>query len=277
MTIAQRNQYSTSQNIANLANNVDYNRLGLDKSSIDVTFASGTVVVETGSLIECLGNLYAVTADETLSGATGQQYIHFDGSSFTLSTDRGVYDAEKVGYYDTATGLKRVLKYLIDSDADRFYTLFSYKDGSDNFYISGISFAEDLRGTLNMYAIGDIEVYTHTYAGGTDNTSDFNILKPVILYCKNNTDGETRVESTFISRYYNIVPPGTYRLSITSLAVTLQRKVDSTYITSFCSFSTPPTGGGTSPFSNTASDEIALYCTYAEGLTTLSASDIVEE
>lgn len=273
MAIEQKNVYSTTQNIANLANNVDYNRLGLDKSSIDATFASGEVVIQTGTLVEVLGNLYAVTEDITLSGATGQQYIHFSGSAFTLSTDRGVYDPEKVGYYDTATGLNRVLKYFIDSDTEDVYTLFTYKDSSDNLFIEGTAYAEtlyveNLTGVNNMFATGDIEIFSHTYAGGTDYSSEFTILRPVILYIKNTTDGHLSYWNT--GNY--LFMPGIYKLQITTADNRFYREIDS-------SFPSDAEYGSTQDVSvtasNTTGDVITIRCTYAQGISTLDVDDII--
>lgn len=138
MAITQLNQYSTSQNIANLANNVDYNRIGEDLTYITVNFTTNVVSIKVGSMIEANGNLYVVqTADYTIGSATGVQYIHFSGTAFTLSTDKGVYDEAKGGYYDTATGLKRVLKWVVDSTNED--VLSNYNINAYTYDTTGIS------------------------------------------------------------------------------------------------------------------------------------------
>lgn len=117
MAIEQTNVYSTNQNITNLAINVDYDRLEIDQSIIEVNFGTtpATVTVKVGSLIEVNGNRYRIiTADETfqMSNAT-HNYITFDGTTFGSAATAGIFDPQKQGYYQ-ASNTDRTLKWYID-------------------------------------------------------------------------------------------------------------------------------------------------------------------
>lgn len=119
MAITQLNSYLPSQNLTNLAENVDYNRVGDDKTDITVnhTTSPWTFTIKVGSLIEKDGNIYTVdTADYTLQATdNAHNYIVFTGSAFASSANRGTYDPAKGGFYDSGN---RVLKYYIDPDND---------------------------------------------------------------------------------------------------------------------------------------------------------------
>ena len=118
MAIEQLNSYMPGQNLNNLANNVDYNRLGDDKTLIEADFSGSPaeITVKIGSLWEVNGNLYTIdTADEvfTMDNAA-HNYITFnEATEFGSAATAGTWDAEKQGFYQ-ADGVTRTLCWYID-------------------------------------------------------------------------------------------------------------------------------------------------------------------
>ena len=120
MAITQRNTYIPGQNIMNMANNIDYNRLNDCKARITVNFgvSPASVTVKVGSIIEVNGNLYCITgADYTFAMANAaHNYLTFTdnpGTAFSSSASMGTYDAAKQGYYQ-AGNIIRTLPFYID-------------------------------------------------------------------------------------------------------------------------------------------------------------------
>jgi len=74
MSIDQLNLYTPGQNLSNLAVNVDYNRLQEHKieMTIDFTAHPADVTILEGSIIECNGNRYVLTADEVFTMANNR-------------------------------------------------------------------------------------------------------------------------------------------------------------------------------------------------------------
>ena len=120
MAITQLNLYLPGQNLTNLAQNSDYNRLNDCKMAITVNFgvSPAEVTVKIGSLIEVNGNLYAIdTADYVFSmdNAT-HNYLTFTDNpavDFGSAAAIGTYTAAKQGYYQ-AGNLIRTLPFYID-------------------------------------------------------------------------------------------------------------------------------------------------------------------
>lgn len=124
-TTEKKNLYLPGQNLSNLANNTDYNRVGDDKTVIEVDFTGSPaeVTIKTGSIFECNGNLYTVTADEVFTLSTvNDKYIIFDPATLTYagSTTPGTFDPTQLGFYSGGLNNKRTLKWYIDQDAETF-------------------------------------------------------------------------------------------------------------------------------------------------------------
>jgi len=120
MAIIQKNLYLPGQDLTNLAQNVDYNRLGLDRCNITVNFGTvpATITIKQGSLIEVNGNLYAIeAADYTFAMANAtHNYITFTDNpiaAFSSAAGKGTYNNAKLGLYD-GTNLIRTLRWYIN-------------------------------------------------------------------------------------------------------------------------------------------------------------------
>ena len=129
MAIIKINNYTPGKNLTSLALNVDYNRLGEDKSQITVNFGTvpATVTIKRGSIFECNGNRYLINgADYSFQMANAtHNYITFTDNpaiSFGSAAAIGTYDAEKLGHYQ-ADNLTRTLKFYIDQTAEDYFTL----------------------------------------------------------------------------------------------------------------------------------------------------------
>lgn len=122
MTINKVNNYIPGQNITNLANNVDYNRLGMDQTIIEVDFTGSPaqVTIKQGSIIEVNGNKYIVQGADyvfTMAGAT-DNYITFNETipSFSSTTIKGTYDNAKAGVYQADNVTRTICWYVNQSD-----------------------------------------------------------------------------------------------------------------------------------------------------------------
>jgi hypothetical protein len=113
MSVVKVNTYETGVNndITNVVENVDANRLGTDLSH--VVWSGSAFVVKSGSIVEANGSLYVVQTDIGLGNSTG--FLTFDSSTLAFAivdTSRtGKYDAGKSGYYNSAT--VRILKWRL--------------------------------------------------------------------------------------------------------------------------------------------------------------------
>lgn len=129
MPIVKINNYTPGNNLTSLSLNVDYNRLGEDKSQITVNFGTvpATVTIKRGSIFECNGNRYLINGADysfQMSNAT-HNYITFTDNptiSFGSASAIGTYDSEKLGYYQ-ADNLTRTLKFYIDQISEDYFTL----------------------------------------------------------------------------------------------------------------------------------------------------------
>lgn len=132
MGITQKNSYGENSDLSNLSENVDLNRLNDDKSFLTVSFAGSpaTATIKVGSVIEVNGNVYAIdTADEThLFTSATDNYLGFNGTSFSNHAGRGTWDTAKQGYYQTG-GLIRTLKWYINQDDDEYHIDSEIKEG----------------------------------------------------------------------------------------------------------------------------------------------------
>jgi len=111
MSVVKVNTYEIGVNndLTNVVQNVDANRLGTDLSHI--VWSGSAFVVKTGSIVEANGSLYVVQADIGIGNSTG--FLTFNSATLAFSivdTSRtGKYDAGKSGYYNSAT--VRILKW----------------------------------------------------------------------------------------------------------------------------------------------------------------------
>lgn len=123
MSIIKVNTYLADRNITNMAVNVDYNRLGEDKTQISVNYGTtpATVTIKNGSIIECNGNRYLINADYSFQMANAaHNYLTFTDNpaiAFSSAAAIGTFDAEKQGYYQ-ADNLTRTLKFYIDQSGE---------------------------------------------------------------------------------------------------------------------------------------------------------------
>lgn len=129
MAIVKINNYSPGNNLSSLSLNVDYNRLGEDKSQITVNFGTtpATVTIKRGSIFECNGNRYLINGSDysfQMSNAAHNYMTFTDNPSETFgsASSIGTYNAEKLGYYQ-ADNLTRTLKFFIDQTAEDYFTL----------------------------------------------------------------------------------------------------------------------------------------------------------
>lgn len=114
MAITQQNLYIPGFNVPSIATNIDYDRLGVDKSviSVDYSVSPAVVTVKKGSIIEANGDTYLVDNDEVFAMANAaHNYITFDGTTFSSAATIGTWSTLKQGYYN---GTVRTLRHYID-------------------------------------------------------------------------------------------------------------------------------------------------------------------
>lgn len=114
MAVVKKNTYEAGVNndVTNVVQNVDLNRLGIDNTKLD----GSPLEVQIGSIIECNGSLYAVEgAVESITniGTAFPSYIYFDSSteSFIASTEVPLYNSSKNGYYSPTVSTRRATKW----------------------------------------------------------------------------------------------------------------------------------------------------------------------
>lgn len=114
MAITQQNLYIPGFNVPSIATNIDYDRLGVDKSviSVDYSVSPAVVTVKKGSIIEANGDTYLVDNDEVFAMANAaHNYITFDGTTFSSAATIGTWSTIKQGYYN---GTVRTLRHYVD-------------------------------------------------------------------------------------------------------------------------------------------------------------------
>jgi len=122
MSIDQLNSYLPGQNLNNLANNVDYNSLGMDFTQISSPFTGSpaTVSVAIGSMWELNGNRYVInTAAATfaLASATDNYITYNESTGFSSAATTGAWSAVKQGFYQ-ADGITRTLHWYIEEETE---------------------------------------------------------------------------------------------------------------------------------------------------------------
>ena len=164
MAIIQKNLYLPGQDLTNLAQNVDYNRLGLDRCNITVDFgvSPAEVTIKQGSLIEVNGNLYAIeAADYVFAMANAaHNYITFTDNplpAFSSAAAIGTYNNAKLGLYN-GTNLIRTLRWYIDQ-VKKYYQLMI------DSLINDISFITSFLDHVRVKMSGDFSV-PNSFAAG---------------------------------------------------------------------------------------------------------------
>lgn len=178
MSVEKKNVYIPGQNITNLGNNVDYNRVADDKTSITVNFTGSpaSVTIKAGSLIESNGNLYRVNADVTFTmGSVNDTYILFDDTTpiaapnwgFSSSTSRGTFDPAKQGFYSGIGNTIKTLKWYIDQTSETV--------GLDTQI--NLALTDDMQLTADMH-MANFTKFVDTlyyYEGTTDGSGNFSV------------------------------------------------------------------------------------------------------
>lgn len=177
MSIVQKNLYTPGQNLNNQAENIDLNRVGDDKTFIDVNFGTSpaTITIKTGSRIEANGNLYSVESNDAIfqMASTSHNYITFNGTSFSSAASMGTFDAAKGGYY---TGTTRTLRWYIDQTNSMYSIDLTIVNTTDK--VQSINAREGVK-TDNVYiaikkvAIGTWDMDTNATVSITHGLSDY--------------------------------------------------------------------------------------------------------
>jgi len=190
--IIQKNLYLPGQNLTNLAQNVDYNRLGLDRCNITVDFnvSPANVTIKQGSLIEVNGNLYAIEAADyvfAMANAT-HNYITFTDNplpAFSSAASIGTYNNAKLGLYD-GTNLIRTLRWYIEQGAEDVYdindSVMAYNKGGLKTEVNSYFSLTNALGILlshNDVTMANANPATTTFTG-----TSFVIKKPCMICIK---------------------------------------------------------------------------------------------
>ena len=154
MAVTKLNEYLPGQNLTNLALNVDYNRLGCDMTDISINFGTSpyTVTIAEGSIIECNGNLYAITgSDYSFQAANNTHpYLTFTDNpsvAFSSSAAVGTFSALKSGFYQSGN-IIRTLKWYVDQSGSAYYLDEEIEHGqSQNYKVSNL---DVVGGTIEM-------------------------------------------------------------------------------------------------------------------------------
>lgn len=123
MTIKNIGNFKADKNLTELAQNVDYNRLGSQDFYITVNYGTtpATVTVKAGSIFECNGNRYEATIDEPFQMSNASHnYLTFTDNpvkSFGSTDERGAFSIGKNGYY-LSDNKTRVLDMYIDQSGE---------------------------------------------------------------------------------------------------------------------------------------------------------------
>lgn len=114
VNITKLNNYIPGQDVPDITDNIDIDRLGIDKTMITVNYgvSPAQVTILKGALIEANGDTYLETTDNTFAMANASHnYLTFNGTSYSSAASIGTFDITKQGYY---SGSARTLKYYID-------------------------------------------------------------------------------------------------------------------------------------------------------------------
>lgn len=193
-TTTQKNVYikgPPAQNITNMANNVEWNSLGLDQTIIEVDFTGSPaqVTVKQGSWIELNGNRYLVEVDEVFTmNSASDNYITFNetGTTWASTTTKGTYNDSKAGVYQ-ADNVTRTIRWYVDQ-TEETYNL----DDSLQSYNIG-----DLKTEVNSYAMDGtaskgVQLYTATGISASHNSDAFYLYKPTTLVVYTDADMRQR-------------------------------------------------------------------------------------
>jgi hypothetical protein len=187
MAITQKNNYSTSQNLSDLTENVDANRLGDDRTNISVNFGTtpATVSIKQGSWIEANGNLYVVdSADYSFQmSSSSDNYIYFNEAAgppatFTSGTAKGTYRNDKIGTYQ-ANNTSRTIRWYVDQTEETY----NLDDSLQSYNIAG------LKTEVNSYKVVNTTTglilktasFTSPPTGNQVSQTEFFLKKPVTL------------------------------------------------------------------------------------------------
>lgn len=210
MAIEKINKYLPDQDLANLAENVDDNRLGLDLSEIEVSFATSpaTVTIKLGSIIEVNGNWYKITSADyvfQMANATHNYITLTDNPAvaFSSAAAKGTFTAAKQGYYQTGN-LIRTCKWFIDQTNEVYAIDQDNETGHGQNQTQINSFAYTL---TNAVSVATFQQVGSTGGTGTYNydTNRILIKKPVSLLIQNvssATNGFAVVSLEYNSAYY---------------------------------------------------------------------------
>lgn len=283
------------------------------KMSLSLTKMDTTTVpaIAAGSWADNNGGLYKFDSEETISTTDpvtsttvvdGVVFIVLvpSGSSITaaFTATAPEWSDSKQGFYKNTVGSGN---YRYVARCLKATASFTEKFVIEGYYsfITGVhideAYIENLTvGNINMYAIGDIELFrlTQTAASGiTEYTQEFSLLKPAILYYESEengsvVDGVLNYQIDFIANYDCLngiaLLPGEYKLYVSrnfssgAESLTLYRKVGinnntSAYGDNWIAIATQAPNAVISAIG----DYVALKCTYAEGLSILAAADII--
>lgn len=191
MAINKVNLYTPGQNLTNLANNVDYNRLGIDQTNIEVDFSGSPaqVTIKQGSLIEINGNRYIVQGADyvfTMAGAT-DNYITFNETtpSFSSTTIKGTYDDAKAGVYQADNETRTICWYVdqIEEIFNRDMSLMYPNIGDLTTEMNGYKIDNDPASALLLFSMSKAAT-----SSGTE-TLDITVKKPITIGMKVNVTG----------------------------------------------------------------------------------------
>jgi hypothetical protein len=180
MAITQLNLYTPGQNLSNLANNTDYNRLGVDKTNISVNFGTtpATVSIKQGSIIEANGNLYTVSGADfsfQMTNATDNYIAFAEGTpTFNSVTVKGTYRDDKLGTYQ-ADDSTRTLRWYIDQTEETY----DLDDSLQSYNIAGLK--TEMNGYAYVFDTTGPITATLTSTIAQTLSQEFFLYKPVNL------------------------------------------------------------------------------------------------
>lgn len=184
MPATKKNTYEIGVNndISNVANNVDYNRLGTDQVIIEIS--GPNLLIKNGSLIEANGSLWAVDSGD-LSIPLADGYLVFDDSTGDFSiinSEVAVLDPERAGFYrPSPNDTQRVARWdisgtdLILNITRQLYTESTNKTKLEGALETGgkITSQDEIEASSNIISGGSVDVAnTLNIADGTINHDD---------------------------------------------------------------------------------------------------------
>ena len=286
------NDFSNSdQNILKVQSTLDKTFFGKIDTITLTEFDSSTVpAIAAGSVVANNGSLYQFASEEAISTtdpgtsstvADGTVYVLLVPGTGTITSaftaTAPTWSDSKQGWY--GTGDEAGYRYI--GRCFKATTTYTDKYILDRQYV----YIENLKiGQLDMYAIGDIELYEVLSTGTGDRTqvsADFNIKKPIYWYLKeyiqSGPDAGTNVIIPEWENYpLRILFPGTYRITVLRQAM---GEISETSVYRLLTtgeyelLTAQNTGHG---LFNSVGDSLKLMCTYAEGLSELILANIIE-